>query len=179
MKNLLVLAVALIFPVFASAAETADKKADLNDAEIAQIVVTANDVDIDAGKLAEKKAMNEDVKAFAHRMIAEHTDVNRQAKELVTKLKVKPEGSMISKGLKAEGLASLGELKLLSGHAFDKAYINNEVKLHKHVIEVADNKLMPSVKNGELRALLEKVRPALVSHLEHAEKLQSSLGGQR
>ena len=35
-----------------------------NDAQIAHIVVTANQVDIDAGKLAQSKSSNKDVKAF-------------------------------------------------------------------------------------------------------------------
>ena len=35
-----------------------------NDAQIAAIVVTANQVDIDAGKLAESKATSPEVKAF-------------------------------------------------------------------------------------------------------------------
>ena len=54
MKNLLMLTIALMLPAFAAHAETS-KKGDLNDAEIAHIVVTANQVDIDAGNLAKKK----------------------------------------------------------------------------------------------------------------------------
>ena len=69
----------------------------------------------------------------------------------------------------------LDKLKNLSGNEFDKAYIDSEIKLHQQVIDVADTKLVPSVKNEELKALLVKVRPALVSHLEHAQKIQGSL----
>jgi putative membrane protein len=39
-----------------------------------------------------------------------------------------------------------------------------------------DKTLLPSAKNAELKSLLEKVRPALVQHLEHARHLQSQLG---
>src|SRR4051794_40733308 len=39
-----------------------------SDAQIAHIVVTANQVDIDAGKLAEKKGSTADVKAFGKQM---------------------------------------------------------------------------------------------------------------
>jgi len=77
---------ALVAPLFATAA----KAEAPNDAQIASIVVTANQVDIDAGKLAESKASNADVKAFGHRMATDHADVNKQAVELVTKLKVTP-----------------------------------------------------------------------------------------
>jgi putative membrane protein len=62
-----------------------------NDAQIAAIVVTANQVDINAGELAKSKTKNEEVKAFAQRMVTDHTGVNKSAVDLVTKLKVKPE----------------------------------------------------------------------------------------
>ena len=48
-----------------------------NDAQIAAIVVAANQVDIDAGKLAESKAKNKDVKAFGKMMVTDHTGVNK------------------------------------------------------------------------------------------------------
>jgi len=67
-----------------------------NDAQIAHIVVTANQVDIDAGKLAESKSANADVKAFGKLMVTDHTGVNKSATELVTKLKVTPEDNPTS-----------------------------------------------------------------------------------
>ena len=54
-----------------------------DDAQIAGIVVAANTVDIDAGKLAEKTTKNKDVKAFAKQMVTDHTGVNKQATALV------------------------------------------------------------------------------------------------
>ena len=73
------------------------------DPQIAAIVVTANQVDIDAGKLATAKAHATEVKAFAQQMITDHTGVNKQATELVTKLKVKPEENDTSKSIKQGG----------------------------------------------------------------------------
>ena len=65
-----------------------------NDAQIAAIVVTANQVDIDAGKLAASRSHTKDVKEFAKRMIVDHTGVNKSAVELVTKLKVTPQDNL-------------------------------------------------------------------------------------
>src|SRR5690242_9509371 len=67
--------------------------AGLSDAQIAAIVVSANQVDIDAGQLALKKAKSAEVKKFAQRMVTDHSAVNKAAVELVTKLKVTPEES--------------------------------------------------------------------------------------
>jgi putative membrane protein len=167
MKNSVILTIALMMPTFSAFAA-----ANLNDEQIAAIVVAANQVDIDAGKAVESKSSNNEVKAFAHRMVGEHTDVNKQATALVTKLKVAPEENAISKGLLSDGRKNLDRLNKLKGKSFDKTYIYQEVVFHKQVLDVIDNKLLPGAKNEELKALLVKVRPAIASHLEHAENLQ-------
>ena len=169
MKNLIVLTIALMLPAFSANAGLGDTK--LSDAEIAHVVVTANDIDIEAGKLAKTKAAREDVKAYAHRMITDHTDVNRQAKDLVKKLNVTPQDNKISQSLKKDARKNMEKLQRLSSKEFDEEYIDGEIDLHKKVIEVADDKLVPNAKNEELKALLLQVRPTLLSHLEHAQKL--------
>ena len=145
------------------------------DPQIADIVVTANQVDIDAGKLAGSMAKSNDVKAFARQMVTDHAAVNKSASDLVAKLKVKPEANDTSKSLKSGGDANIAKLKKLKGAEFDRAYVDNEVTYHQAVIDALDKTLIPGAKNAELKALLEKSRPAFVAHLEHAKQLQSSL----
>ena len=111
-----------------------------SDAQIASIVVTANQVDIDAGKLAESRAHAKDVKAFGKQMVTDHTGVNKQAVALVTKLKVKPEDNPTSQSLKKAGDENLKALKALKGAAFHKAYIDHEVTYHEQVLDAIDKK---------------------------------------
>jgi putative membrane protein len=146
-----------------------------NDAQIAAIVVAANTVDINAGKVAKSKASNKEVKKFAQRMITDHTGVNKQATALVTKLHVKPEESATSKSLKDDGAKTLKQLKGLKGAAFDKAYVDNEVTYHQAVLDAIDKTLLPNAKNAELKDLITKVRPAIDAHLQHAKQIQSTL----
>ena len=169
--SLFTAAAALALAASVASAQTAGP----NDAQIAAIVVAANQVDIDAGKLAASKSSNKEVKAFAQRMITDHTGVNKSATELVTRLKVKPEQNPTSTSLKKGGEDTLKRLKGLKGTEFDKAYIDNEVTYHQTVLDAIDKTLIPSAKNEELKALLVKVRPAFVAHLEHAKQLQTSL----
>src|SRR6185295_20219440 len=75
----------------------------VNDAQIAANVVKANQVDIDAGKLAESQSSSPDVKAFGKQMVTDHIGVNKQATELVTRLKVTPEDNATSKSLASGG----------------------------------------------------------------------------
>jgi putative membrane protein len=91
-------------------------------------------------------------------------------------LKVTPEDNPTSQSLKAGGEKNLATLEGLSGAAFDKAYIDNEVTYHQAVIDAIDKTLIPDAKNADLKALLVKVRPAFVAHMEHAKMIQSSLG---
>lgn len=146
------------------------------DPQIAAIVVVANQVDIDAAKLANLRTKNKGVKEFANTMIRDHESVNKQAKQLVAKLKVKPEGNPTSKSLKDGGKQNIDALKKLKGSEFDKAYVDHEVAYHQQVIDAVTKTLIPSAKNPELKALLEKGAPVFQAHLEHAQKLQSDLG---
>jgi putative membrane protein len=165
------IAAALVLTASATPAQTGTP----NDAQIAAIVVTANQVDIDAGKLAESKSSSKEIKAFAQRMVTDHTGVNKSATELVTRLKVKPDENSTSTSLKKGGQETLTRLKALKGSEFDRAYVENEVTYHQTVLDAVDKTLIPSAKNEELKALLIKVRPAFVDHLEHAKHLQASL----
>ena len=149
---------------------------NINDAQIASIVVTANQVDVDAGTLAAKSASNADVRKFGALMVTDHTGVNKAAIDLATRLKVTPEDNATSQALKAAGDKNIAALKKLKGAAFDKAYIDNEVAYHQQVIDALDTVLIPGAKNGELKALLVKVRPAFVAHLEHAKHAQAAIG---
>jgi len=146
------------------------------DPQIAMIAVTANSVDIDTAKMAKQKTSNKAVKEFADTMVRDHTAVNSKATALAKKLGVTPEESDTSKSLKSDGDKKMAELKAMTGTEFDKAYIDNEVNYHEAVLGVLDKTLIPNTKNMELKSLLESARPIFVSHLEHAKKLQASLG---
>ena len=71
-----IVALGLAAPVAAAPAGS------INDAQIASIVVTANQVDIDAGKLAAAKAKNPEVKKFGQQMVTDHTGVNKRRRRL-------------------------------------------------------------------------------------------------
>lgn len=162
---------ASVFALFA----TASYAQAPTDAEIAGIVVAANTVDIDAGKLAKSKAHDKEVKAFAEQMITDHTGSNKQATELVKKLKVTPKDSATSKSLKEGGAANIKKLNGLKGAEFDKAYVEHEVTYHQAVLDAIDKTLLPNAQNAELKDLLTKTRPVIADHLEHAKMIQGKL----
>jgi putative membrane protein len=167
---------AVALALFSAAFVASAQSGAPNDAQIAAIVVTANQVDIDAGKLAQAKSKSKEVKAFGKQMVTDHTGVNKSATDLVTRLKVKPEDNPTAQSLKKGGQDNVAHLRTLQGAAFDKAYVDHEVEYHQAVIDAMDKTLIPSASNADLKALLIKVRPAFVAHLDHAKHLQASLG---
>ena len=149
--------------------------AKLTDPQIAHIAYTAGEIDIKAAKQAIDKASNTEVKQFAQDMVRDHEAVNKQALDLVKKLKVTPEDNDTSKALSKQAGDKLAELGKLKGAAFDKAYIENEVAYHKTVNGALEKQLIPSSSNAELKSLLQTGLKIFQGHEQHAEHVAASL----
>jgi putative membrane protein len=167
------LGAALAAVVLLSSSALAESK--LTDPQIAHIAYTAGNIDIAAAKQALTKASNKDVKAFAQDMVRDHEAVNKQALDLVKKLKVTPEDNDTSKALSKQATDKLAELGKLSGAAFDKAYVANEVAYHKAVNGALETKLIPSASNAELKSLLQTGLKIFQGHEQHAEHVAAEL----
>jgi putative membrane protein len=62
----------------------------------------------------------------------------------------------------------------LTGAAFDKAYVDNEVAFHKTVNSALSTTLIPDAQNSELKSLLQSGLKVFQAHLEHAERWLSN-----
>ncbi len=145
------------------------------DPQIAHIAYTAGQLDIAAAKQALDKSKNKEVRAFAEDMVRDHEAVNKQALDLVKKLKVTPEDNDTSKSLTKQAANKRAELAKLSGAAFDKAYVANEVAYHKTVNGALEKTLIPSASNGELKNLLQTGLKIFQGHEQHAEHVAAEL----
>ena len=67
------------------------------------------------------------------------------------------------------------ELDKLSGAAFDKAYVANEVAYHKTVDTALETQLIPSSSNAELKSLLQTGLKIFQGHEQHAEHVAAGL----
>jgi putative membrane protein len=168
---------ALVFTAVTATAQPAApaSAAALNDAQIAHIAFTAGQIDIDAGKVALSKSKNPVVIDFANNMVKDHQAVNDQALALLKKLNVTPQDNDTSKSLVAAAAAKTKELSALSGDAFDKAYIANEVAYHQTVNGALQMTLIPGATNADLKALLMTGLKIFQGHQQHAEMLAAML----
>jgi putative membrane protein len=145
------------------------------DPQIAHIAYTAGQLDIEAAKQALAKSKSKEVRSFAEDMVRDHTAVNKQALDLVKKLKVTPEDNDTSRALSKQAAAKRDELAKLNGAAFDKAYVDNEVAYHKTVNGALEKTLIPSASNGELKSLLQTGLKIFQGHEQHAEHVAATL----
>lgn len=168
MKNVIRLAAMAAF----SAALSANAQSPApNDAQIAHIAYTAGVIDVAAGKQALAKSKDNAVRTFAEEMVRDHTAVNDQALALVKKLGVTPQDNPTSQSLSRDAAAKLKAYDALSGKAFDKAYLTNEVAYHKAVNAALGSTLIPNARNAELKGLLQTGLKLFAEHQAHAEHL--------
>ena len=149
--------------------------AKINDAQIAHIAYTAGQIDITAGQQALRKSHDKQIRDFAQEMVRDHTAVNKQALALVKRLHVTPQPNPTSASLQTNASAKLKALAKLSGKAFDKAYIDNEVAYHKTVNGALETTLIPNAQNGELKSFLQTGLKLFQQHQQHAEMLAGSV----
>lgn len=153
----------------------AQKAAAPSDSQIAHIAYTAGQIDVEAGKQALAKSHNTAVRSFAQTMVRDHGAVNEQALALVAKLHVTPQDNATSEALTTQAKEKARELGKLSGDAFDRAYIQNEVAFHRTVNGALSTILIPSAQNAELKSLLETGLTLFQEHQKHAEQLEKNL----
>ena len=82
----------------------------------------------------------------------------------------------MSAALAADGKKSLEALGKETGSAFDRAYVDAQVKEHQAALDTIDKKLLPAARNEELKTFLGKLRARISAHLDEARKTQTELG---
>jgi putative membrane protein len=128
-------------------------------------VAVSDMFEIQSSKVASQKG-NANVKAFAERMIKDHTKTSEELKGMVGKAKAK-----LPTALDAEHQKKLDQLQKLTGEQFNTAYASLQVQAHEEAV-----KLFEAYSSGgddaELKAWAAKTLPALKEHLQHARKLK-------
>ena len=167
--------ISTIFAAFCLLSPAAFAQDAPSDPQIAHIAYTAGVIDIEVANLAVKMSKNEDVIAFAKDMLRDHEAVNKQALDLVAKLKVTPEDNATSQSLTQAAAKERDALAKLDGAAFDKAYVENEIAYHKQVNGALETLLIPSAQNAELKDLLQTGLKLFQGHQQHAEHVATML----
>lgn len=138
------------------------------DAKLMIELAQTNIAEVETGKLAMEKAHSEQTKAFAQRMIDDHSIA---LKELQTLASSKGVTLPTEPGQMHQTAATA--LRSLSGKNFDNRYRSHAgVGDHQRTAKLL-KKIQKQSKDPEFKALATKMLPTVNSHLNHARKLEA------
>jgi len=127
--------------------------------------------EVNAGKLAARKAQNPAIKDFANRMVSDHTNANGRLAALE-----KGDRMNVPDQLDKDHKVMMDQLGKLDGRDFDVAYIRGQVTDHQKTAQlyewIIDNGQDPRLTSYAMETL-----PAVMRHLEMARALQAQLTG--
>lgn len=147
----------------------------MTDPVIAGIFTTANTGEVDAGRLATSRATNQRVRQFAQRMVTEHGAANDRTMDVLNDIGMSTASSEPMRDLSESARTTVERLRGYEGAAFDRAYMESQVAMHRHVLQTLDNSLIPHARANQLEMLLTSTRPAIAEHLRMAEEILASL----
>ncbi len=129
----------------------------------------SNLAEIGAGTIAADRGSYDSVKMFGSMMIDDHGKAEAKLNSLAAQLKV-----TIPSTPDSIHRAKAALLKTLSGHTFDTAYINGQVKDHIATIAVFQTELAGGY-NASVKDYATKNLPVIQMHLQEALGIQAQL----
>jgi putative membrane protein len=141
------------------------------DEDFIKEVAQASQIEIEASTLAMTKAQNAEVKAFAAKLVKEHTAASQELNTLVKSKRA--EWKDDDPQLK-EQKQKHESLQTLTGAEFDKEYLEDMISDHESTIaRVAKYSL--NANDTALKAFADKCQPELREHLKMARDLKAKL----
>lgn len=152
----------------------ASAQAVLTDAEIASVLTTANEGEIQQNTVAVSKASAPEARAFAQDLIDMHQAAQMRLNTLLTSLNITAADNAVSQQLQKASLRIVTMLQDATGN-FDLTYLQSQIDAHIQVLNLIDQTLLPSAQNPQLRSELAVVRGVVAMHLARARALAASL----
>lgn len=119
-------------------------------------------MEVQAGNLALQRATNPDVKAFAQRMVTDHSKANNELAQLAT-----TKGLALAGELAGAPKDALDHMMTLNGVEFDKAYMTHMVDDHKKAVADFET-ASTSATDSDLKTWAGKTLPTLQEHAQLA-----------
>jgi putative membrane protein len=136
--------------------------------DFVKIVAISNMFEIESSRLAAANAKDARIKAFAAKMVQEHTYTSAQLATLISSGKVKAE---LPTALDVSHQRMLDKLKRLKGASFDKQYDSDQESVHKVAISLFQ-RYSKGGDNSDLKAWAAETLPQLQEHLMMILKME-------
>lgn len=147
------------------------------DARIATAIDVANTGEIEAGQVARQRARNSSVRAFADRMVRDHTRMQAQDRTLgANPALVESDSTNVMGQMRRQNDVAVARLRSASpGAQFDSMYVNQQVDAHRQTLALL-TAARTQAQDQKLRDAIDAAIPQVQSHLDQATGLQRTLG---
>jgi putative membrane protein len=169
MNKKIPMACALILGVAAALIPATAKAATDDDKKFLATAAQSDQNEIALSTLASKKATNPAVKAFAEKMIEEHTKMTNSMKPFAESWGLTP-----PTGPDSDHQSALDKLNGLSGKDFDKEYMDDMVTDHGKALSAFTTEAKDT-KDLKFRAAVVKGKTAVAAHKNMAYDLKKKL----
>jgi putative membrane protein len=122
--------------------------------------------EIQSSQLAAEKANDDAVKAFARKMVEDHTKTSNEMKAMVQKL----QGVQLPTQLDNEHRQKLEQLRSAAGGQFQQQYRSQQIEAHQAAVRLFED-YGRNGDNDEMKSWAQKTLPNLQQHLQHAQGL--------
>ena len=129
---------------------------------------TSSANEIAAGKVAQQKATDPAVRAYAAQMIKDHTDATTQLKAIAG-----TKGVSVGEAPDAAHVAIVAKMSAMTGAEFDRAYMQQMVTDHQLTVALFDKETQTGV-DTDLRTFAGTTLPILRQHLDMAQQWTST-----
>ena len=169
MKNVVGVVCCAVLGVTVVAMPVKAKAADDGDKKFLAMAAQGDQNEIVLGKLAAQKATNPAVKAFAQKMVQDHTQMSASMKPFVEQW-----GLTISNGPDADTQKVWDKLYALSGKDFDKEYMKEMVSDHSKDLEAFTTEAKDT-KDTKFHAAVMKGKSVVAAHKNMAYDLEKKV----
>lgn len=132
------------------------------DDDFAAKAANAGKMEVELGRVANKKSRNAAVKTFARRMVTDHTRAGNKLKMLGLKKHM-----TLPPKMDAEGHEAMQRLSGLQGMEFDRAYMEMMVTDHEKAVAEFETESQSGA-DADLKAFAATTLPTLKLHLQLA-----------
>jgi len=145
------------------------------DGQILAFTSAANKGEIAEGKLAETKASNAKVKAFARQIVTDHTAMLSEGNSFAKKNNITPDSTKSDvQDLSKDANNEVQDLNSKAkGTDWDKDFVDKEIDGHKKVLDKIHD-FQNATQNAQLKEMLTKAAQKVQSHLDKAQALKDS-----
>lgn len=141
-----------------------------SDLEVVQKLHRAHQQELDVAKMAVEKAQSPKVKAYAKKLVADHTTFHKQVMAFAERNKVERSQVEMASTPAAAKEAPAARLEASAGAEFDREFVNMMVAEHEKAVDMVKS-AKDTVTDKKLKAMLTSQLPKLERHKKMAQDL--------